>query len=239
MEVEGGGEVDARVSLYDRMINAYGEARQAIKSVLALGQGEKGGRWRDALSSRLEPGGSAGAGRAKGHIEASHVQRQVCSRWQDHRHPCSARAGLLIALCAAWRLARAGGADSAQLRGELMALDRAVQGLVLERTIQVCGCVLGGLLGLLCTRALRPSHLSCPVSRSVSGWPTCVIPLPPRTCPSPRSATCSWPATRRRGLRARNGASSAGSASEASASGPRAPRMWCACMSCWWPTHLS
>ncbi|EFN58517.1 hypothetical protein CHLNCDRAFT_140581 [Chlorella variabilis] len=67
MEVEGGGEVDARVSLYDRMINAYGEARQAIKSVLALGQG---------------------------------------------------------------------GADSAQLRGELMALDRAVQGLVLERTIQ-------------------------------------------------------------------------------------------------------
>ena len=39
MDVEG-GEVDARVSLYDRTINAYGEARAAIKAALQLGQGE-------------------------------------------------------------------------------------------------------------------------------------------------------------------------------------------------------
>jgi hypothetical protein len=34
----------------------------------------------------------------------------------------------------------AGGADSEALRGELVALDRAVQGVVLERTLQVGGC---------------------------------------------------------------------------------------------------
>jgi hypothetical protein len=37
-----GGEVEARVSLHDRQINVYAEARAAIKSVLALGQGERG-----------------------------------------------------------------------------------------------------------------------------------------------------------------------------------------------------
>ncbi|KAI3436731.1 hypothetical protein D9Q98_006146 [Chlorella vulgaris] len=62
-----GGEVEARVSLHDRQINVYAEARAAIKSVLALGQG---------------------------------------------------------------------GADSEQLRGELMALDRAVQGLMLQQSMQ-------------------------------------------------------------------------------------------------------
>ncbi|KAI7837680.1 hypothetical protein COHA_008473 [Chlorella ohadii] len=62
-----GGELDARVSLFDRCINAYGEARAAIKSVLQLG---------------------------------------------------------------------ASGADSEQLRQELLSLDRAVQGLALELTIR-------------------------------------------------------------------------------------------------------
>ncbi|KAL4457792.1 hypothetical protein ABPG75_012657 [Micractinium tetrahymenae] len=70
MEAEGAGaaaEVEPRVARYDRVVLAYGEARAAIKLVLALGQG---------------------------------------------------------------------GADSEQLRGELVALDRAVLGLALERTIQ-------------------------------------------------------------------------------------------------------
>ncbi len=41
-----GGELDARVSLFDRCINAYGEARAAIKSALQLGASECGaGCW--------------------------------------------------------------------------------------------------------------------------------------------------------------------------------------------------
>ena len=40
MDAEGAEGVEARVALHDRAINAYGEARAAVKSVLALGQGE-------------------------------------------------------------------------------------------------------------------------------------------------------------------------------------------------------
>lgn len=46
MEAEGAGaaaEVEQRVARYDRVVLAYDEARAAIKSVLALGQGEEGG----------------------------------------------------------------------------------------------------------------------------------------------------------------------------------------------------
>lgn len=46
MEAEGAGaasEVEQRVAQYDRVVLAYGEARAAIKSVLALGQGKQAG----------------------------------------------------------------------------------------------------------------------------------------------------------------------------------------------------
>lgn len=44
MEAEGAGaaaEVEQRVAQYDRVVLTYDEARAAIKSVLALGQGER------------------------------------------------------------------------------------------------------------------------------------------------------------------------------------------------------
>ena len=40
VDAGAGGELDARVSLFDRCINAYGEARAAIKSALQLGTSE-------------------------------------------------------------------------------------------------------------------------------------------------------------------------------------------------------
>ena len=113
MDVEG-GEVDARVSLYDRTINAYGEARAAIKAVLQLGQGE------------------AAAAEGKGAHGGARPQTGACA----------GSSGLLphwLAVEPEMPHLAAGGADSEQLRGELVSLDRAVQGLALEKTIQVCG----------------------------------------------------------------------------------------------------
>lgn len=43
VDAGAGGELDTRVSLFDRCINAYGEARAAIKSALQLGASERGG----------------------------------------------------------------------------------------------------------------------------------------------------------------------------------------------------
>lgn len=124
MDAEG-GEADGRVSLYDRCINAYGEARAAIKSALQLGQGARrsgrqgGGGWGERTGRGVLVGGRGGLEQRDGGTAAWPLRLT---------RPCAAARPLSL---------RAGGADSEQLREELMALDRAVQGLALELTIQV------------------------------------------------------------------------------------------------------
>lgn len=116
MEAEGADDgVETRVSLHDRCINAYSEARAAVKSVLALGQGESlpslpCSPSLPALSVRLAALAAAAA------------------------DPCTRPT--LPPSTAVHPPTCAGGADSEALRNELLALDRAVQGLGLEKTIE-------------------------------------------------------------------------------------------------------
>lgn len=129
-----GGEVDTRISLFDRCINAYGEARGAIKSSLQLGASE---RWGGGEGRAWRSGWVA----CCGHRAEVGLERQQ-GRW--FREPPACKCPCCQLYCCVpnfdhWRvgLPPAGGADSEQLRQELLALDRAVQGLALELTIRV------------------------------------------------------------------------------------------------------
>jgi hypothetical protein len=89
MQVDG-GEVEARASLYDRQVNAYGEARAAIKSALALGQGEWGrvGR-REGGNGGEVPAGWAPDGLPPARAGASPRGRQPCTAPKHAFNECT------------------------------------------------------------------------------------------------------------------------------------------------------
>lgn len=52
MDTEGAADVEQRLPLYDRCINAYNEARAAIKATLQLGAGEGAWAWGLVVGAR-------------------------------------------------------------------------------------------------------------------------------------------------------------------------------------------